>query len=386
MSYRYALIFALAVAVCNGFARFAYALILPVMRADLGWDYALSGWLNTANSLGYMLGGLTGMLLLTRWAAGRLFSLGLVVTGITVLAVGLTQDLYLMMLYRFLSGVGSAWVFACGGAMVAAHYSHDQHKTNAGTAIALYFSGGGVGIFLSGLLMFPLLSGRIHWQEAWLILGLASGVLIASPVFLAWRSALPVHASHAEPLPWRHMKTFTVAYCLFGLGYIVYMTFVVAWFKEMRLGTNDIIALWVLMGVACTASGWLWRQAMAHWWPGHTFLAACLCTALGSALPLLANTSGAWWVLALSVGLVGGAFFMVPGSVTAYCRAVLPAALWAKGMNYFTMIFALGQALGPILAGEIADRLNLNLAMLTGALILCLGAVLASLQHRRPLR
>ena len=61
MSLRVALYLALAVAVVNGFARFAYALILPAMRESLGWDYAAAGWLNTANSLGYAVGGLSGL-------------------------------------------------------------------------------------------------------------------------------------------------------------------------------------------------------------------------------------------------------------------------------------------------------------------------------------
>ena len=49
---------AMAPAVSNGFARFAYALILPAMRADLGWTYSMAGWINTANAIGYLLGAL----------------------------------------------------------------------------------------------------------------------------------------------------------------------------------------------------------------------------------------------------------------------------------------------------------------------------------------
>ena len=39
-----------------GVTRFAYALLLPAMREDLGWSYALSGAMNTANAVGYLLG------------------------------------------------------------------------------------------------------------------------------------------------------------------------------------------------------------------------------------------------------------------------------------------------------------------------------------------
>ena len=49
---------ALAPAIGLGIARFAYALVLPDMRADLGWSYADAGWMNTTNAAGYLLGAL----------------------------------------------------------------------------------------------------------------------------------------------------------------------------------------------------------------------------------------------------------------------------------------------------------------------------------------
>ena len=47
---RVAAALALATAVSLGLARFSYGLLLPPMRADLGWSYALAGGMNTANA------------------------------------------------------------------------------------------------------------------------------------------------------------------------------------------------------------------------------------------------------------------------------------------------------------------------------------------------
>jgi hypothetical protein len=41
---------ALAAAVSLGLARFSYALLLPPMRADLGWSYFTAGAMNTVNA------------------------------------------------------------------------------------------------------------------------------------------------------------------------------------------------------------------------------------------------------------------------------------------------------------------------------------------------
>jgi len=49
---------AMGPAVALGLGRFAYALLLPAMRADLGWSYAVAGAMNTANAIGYLIGAL----------------------------------------------------------------------------------------------------------------------------------------------------------------------------------------------------------------------------------------------------------------------------------------------------------------------------------------
>ena len=53
-----ALALSLGAAVSLGITRFAYGLLLPVMREDLDWGYTLAGAMNTANAGGYLLGAL----------------------------------------------------------------------------------------------------------------------------------------------------------------------------------------------------------------------------------------------------------------------------------------------------------------------------------------
>ena len=62
-------------AVALGFARFAYGLLLPGMRADLSWTYTQAGLMNTANAGGYLAGALV--------AGGPIgLPLGLVASGL----------------------------------------------------------------------------------------------------------------------------------------------------------------------------------------------------------------------------------------------------------------------------------------------------------------
>jgi predicted MFS family arabinose efflux permease len=384
-----ALVFALAIAVVNGFGRFAYALLLPVMRQDLQWDYALSGWLNTANSIGYGVGGLLGAMLSSRIKPVTLFTVGLISTTVTLLLCGYTTSLSMMLVWRFITGVGSAWVFACGGAIVSAIYQTDPAKSSA--AIAVYYAGGGLGIAMSGLILFPVLDAAVTWQSGWLILGSFAAAMMVWPIVLANQARDSTQPNSrlkntsivdwSSIQLWHRYQRFIVAYFLFGVGYIVYLTFVIAWLKTMQLSTNLSISLWVVMGLAAIASGRIWRYAISTWHPNRTFAATTMSTCVGSVLPLFSTSLPS---LFASVLLVGGSFFMVPGSVMALIRSTLPSSLWSKAMSLSTMIFAIGQAIGPVAAGWVADSLSLNMAMFAGAVTLLISAGLAftSPRHR----
>jgi predicted MFS family arabinose efflux permease len=215
---------------------------------------------------------------------------------------------------------------------------------------------------------------------AWLSLGLVGALLAVMPILSVRSIEGPRMALAKDHFPWRNYAWITFAYFLFGLGYIVYMTFVIAWLREMKLGVFVSTSLWVVMGLAIMASGWVWQKPMAHWRPTTTFAAASFCTALGSAIPVVFRSEPA---LLLSVVLVGGSFFMVPAAMTALARKTLVQSLWAKAMNMFTMVFAVGQAVGPVLAGWIADTAGMNKAMLMGGAVLVVSSAIGLTQFRK---
>ena len=60
------MLLSLGAAISNGLSRFSVGLLLPMMRADLGWSYLMAGAMNTSNAVGYLLGALTTPALLRR--------------------------------------------------------------------------------------------------------------------------------------------------------------------------------------------------------------------------------------------------------------------------------------------------------------------------------
>ena len=88
-TWRRALALALGAAVSLGLARFSYALLLPTMRADLGWSYFTGGAMNTANAAGYLIGALLAPRWLARHDARTLLVGGGVATALLLAAHGL---------------------------------------------------------------------------------------------------------------------------------------------------------------------------------------------------------------------------------------------------------------------------------------------------------
>ena len=109
-----ALLLSLSVCVGHGIGRFAYALILPAMQEDQGWNYEIASWLNTANALGYVLGALTCLVLLRRLDAAQVFRLGLVATVCALLLTGCWRVWWWLLAMRLVAGCGAAWTLAAG--------------------------------------------------------------------------------------------------------------------------------------------------------------------------------------------------------------------------------------------------------------------------------
>lgn len=370
--------------VANGIGRFAYGLVLPAMRADLGWTYTEAGSINTANAAGYLIGALLALQIITRVGAPRLFVGGMVLTAVALILSGLTRDFWALSLWRIVAGIGGAPVFIAGGAMASQLFRNDPHR-NA-LAIAVYFGGGGLGLLVSGLMVPILLErwGDAAWPHTWLALGIVAALAVV-PCALAAQAIGPgprmAAGSRPVPLPALRMAPLLAGYFLFGVGYVVYMTFLVAWMRAEGAGTLLVSATWALLGLAVMASPFPWRGVVARSAGGAALALATLATAIGALLPLV--DAGPAGVL-LSAAVFGISFFIAPTAVTSFARKNLAEAQWGAAVALFTVLFALGQMIGPVAAGYIADLTeSITLCLAGGGLNLVVGAALAALQ--RPL-
>ena len=126
----------------------------------------------------------------------------------------------------------------------------------------------------------------------------------------------------------------------------------------------------------------LWRGVLARASGGGAVALTNLATGLGALLPLVISQP---WAVIASAALFGGSFFMVPTAITTFGRKNLAQPLWGASISLFTVIFSIGQIVGPVGAGALADAAgSTEKGLVAGGCILIAGAVFGLLQ--RPLK
>ncbi len=374
-----ALALALGATISLGLARFSYALLLPPMRAELGWSYFTAGAMNTVNAAGYLVGALWLPHLLARWDARRVFLAGGWAAALLLALHGFARSEALLYALRGAAGVASAATFASGG-LLAARLGQ-QPGAKPSLVLGLYYGGTGLGIVASSLIAPPL-----TWPVAWQALALAA--LAATLAMTAGTKPLAgapaAGPAHGEGFRARDFAFGLAGYLMFGLGYIGYMTFIVTLLREQGASTATVVAFYMLLGVGVIASSWLWAPLLQRFRGGQPLALLNGLLALATLLPVLSAHPLAVFA---SGALFGGVFLSVVASTTALVRHNLPPAAWPAGIAAFTSIFAAGQIVGPSLVGRVADGAGgLTPGFAVSAAVLAFGAVLASRQRALPAR
>lgn len=385
---RTALVLSLGAAIALGMARFSYALLLPPMLADLGWSYRFAGAMNTANAAGYLLGALATPALLRRCPARSVLVGGAVSTGLLMLLPGFVSAPELLLSQRVLLGIASASLFVAGGVLAARLGA--VHPERAGLLTGIYYGGAGLGIAASALLV-PAVSAvaTAHaashaWQWAWLALG-AACLLVTRAMGLAARMVegpqSAVTGARAR-VAWGPLAWCLGGFFMFGVGYLGYMTFIIALLNEQGMPAPMITTFYAALGLAVLASSHIWAGVLDRFKGGEAMAIFCAMLGVATLLPVFSAQP----MVALASGLLfGGVFISLVTSTTAIVRHNLPPIAWSAGISLFTLVFALGQIVGPTIVGRIADGPGgLRRGLIFSALALFVGSGCASRQRALP--
>lgn len=372
-------------AVAMGISRFAYTPLLPTMQAAFGWSVTQVGDLASVNYLGYLVGALAAPRLLRAAGPDPSLLLAIALAGcVLTSALGAFADSYLMWcLLRLLAGVASALCLVLVTTRLGALLASEP-GTNLGH---LHFSGVGLGIIASVLLVRDAGAPQIETvQQHWAALAGISAALLL-PAWALFRSVptppapspespqphLPIVDAGAPP-PSRLLPVIA-GYGLFGFGYIITATFIVAMAQNTASNAAEAQNVWLIAGLAAMPSVPLW-----HWLGQRVGLTAALGAAylVEAGSVLLAATGESTLALNLAAALLGGTF----AGITALGLALgsqLAGAQRASVIGTMTAVFAVGQLLGPGIAGRLTAFSNsflLPSVVAAGTLVLAAALLL----------
>jgi len=166
------------------------------------------------------------------------------------------------------------------------------------------------------------------------------------------------------------------------MGYIGYMTFVVAVLRT-ELDATQIAMFWMLLGAASIGASFWWGPLQGRARGGRGLAVLLSVIAVGAALPLLVAGPVAAFGSAV---LFGGGFLSTVTAVTVVARRNLPPDQWGAAIGGLTVAFAAGQCVGPVLAGVLSDHASgVRGGLATSAIVLAVGAAVALAQpeHHR---
>ncbi|GAP34765.1 YbfB/YjiJ family MFS transporter [Piscinibacter sakaiensis] len=391
-----------SLAVAMGIGRFAFTPLLPIMLGEGLLDLPASGWLASANYVGYLVGavgcslqpwlaarlGRPAALDAPRWVRGGLAATALL-TGAMALPWAAGWPLW-----RFAAGVASAVVLVYTSGWCLAQLAL-RGRPQWGGAI---YAGPGAGIVVSGLSAGVLVAGGHGAAFAWGVFALLAAGLSALvwPVFrpAAGRgpAAAPAAPGPAEAAPGpaarRELAVLVAAYGLAGFGYIVTATFLPVIARQALPGSPWLDLFWPTFGAGVFVGALLATRLPAAGDRRLRLAAGYAMQALGIALGL------AWPSLpgfVLGSLLLGLPFTAITFFAMQEVRRLDPQAA-APRIGLATAAYGLGQILGPVMVSALLQRsasaargFDLALGIAASALLLGVGVFLG-MRRAWPLR
>ncbi len=341
-----------------GVARFSYTPLLPLMQQQAGLGVAEAGWLAAINYAGYLSGAIIASQISDLVLKDRLYRVGMVLAIVSTAMMGLTTDIVIWALSRYIAGLTSAAGMLLGTGLILNWLIRHNHRSELG----IHFSGIGLGIAGCAAAV-ALFSPWLDWREQWFAFT-AIGCVLLIPA-LAWlprpdTSSLTTTGQkmHDSPPSILYLRIFMAAYFCAGFGYVVSTTFIVAIVNKLPglAGQGNLVFLAIGIGAAPACINWDFIARRIG--DLNALILAALLQIVGILLPVMAQGLVAALIGAL---LFGGTFIGMVSLVLTMAGRYYPTA----------------QIIGPAITGSLAARLgSYNAGLYFAAGVMAVGTLL----------
>lgn len=362
-----------------GLGRFGYTMVLPAMQVSLGLDNTHAGALATANLIGYLALSVLGGALASQLGPRVVITAGLAVSGLAMILTASASGFAATALWRALTGVGGGASNVPAMGLLAAWFAARRRGLASGVAVA----GSSLALIVLGPTVPRVLAtyGPEAWRACWVGFGVVALTVAAmAGALLRNRPAqLGLEPVGADPggafapagstARWGDVyRSWTVwhlglVYMTFGFSYIIYMTFFVKALVTAGGYTQaEAGRLFMIMGWCSLPCGIIWGSLSDRFGRQRALVAVYLQHALAFGLFGLIPHA---WAFTLSAILFGLGAWSIPAIMAAACGDMLGPRLAPAALGFITLFFGLGQALGPLVAGRLADAQHSLLPTMT---------------------
>ncbi|MQA63028.1 MAG: MFS transporter, partial [Actinophytocola sp.] len=166
--FKQSMLVALAAGVGYGFDAYAvniYSLVLPAIRETLGVSLATLGLIGSIFLVGYTIGTIGFGIAADRFGRRDTLGVSILVYGSTTALAGLTSNIVVFTMLRFLTGVGGAGELAVGAPYTAEMFPAKARCLGTGGIMFSLYSAGYILAAATALLVVP----RWGWQLTFIL-------------------------------------------------------------------------------------------------------------------------------------------------------------------------------------------------------------------------
>lgn len=374
----------------HAFGRFSYTMIIPSMMQGMALTKSQAGLIQSFHFWGYLTFSFLGGFLAARYSPRLIITLSVLLIGLSMIGTGMTNSFFSALVMRTFTGIGTGAAYVPAVSLLSIWFRNERR----GLASGLVSIGAPVGLILiSQLVPWIVMSYKGEgWRYSWYYLGLAPvfmtficaiffrnkpadlekervqgtgyegqrmGLLRNKPVDLKKDTLQERNAPNYGSSKWVEVlsnKDFWhlgVIYATFGFSYVILMTFYPVYlFYQRQMPSSYYGNLFMVMAMTFLVGGTFWGK-ISDWIGrrGALIMVFSMMSLSYLIVSILQNPLGDY----AGVMVYGFGAWAIPTIMIAAIGDYAGPAMASSALGFITLIFGIGQALGPWVAGYLAD-------------------------------
>ncbi|MCL7988068.1 MFS transporter [Sphingobacterium sp. lm-10] len=334
-----------------GISRFAYTALIPLVIEDSWVSSFDAAQLGVAALVGYMIGPIFINVTKNLFKSAQLIKASLIICSLSYIMFSINSfGFHWMYFWRFMAGFGGALLMVLSPTLVLPYY---RNAANKGLIFGIVFSGIGIGILISGVVI-PFLYERLGlWYVLWFLALLT--FLLTMVTWKSWsflqheqdRQIANIAGSPKLSFISKNFLFLLFAYCFQAIGYLPHTLF---WVDFLVRQMNKSFAFggfcWAIFGIGALSGPILLGKLSDFIGIKQTILLGFALESFAVFMPIFFQSDPAFYISSFIVGV------FTPGMValtSAYALSLFGDINYKMAWSNITLGFSIFQAAGGMM-------------------------------------